>query len=588
MSSLVGNRTAAVKSLFLCLVVFITATIFVLHYWRVKAPLVNHSLTQQTGTDLTGVPGVLDRSGYKHVVAAASDSIQAEKVAGNVSSERDDSLREQLFTPQPSAHLDSSSPPSKVDLSSDQISRQTVAGPLQQVTISAPYRSSPPSKVDSSSDQISRQTVAGPLQQVTTSAPYRSSPPSSSDQISRQTVTNPLQQVTVNQPSKRTGFILATYFWDQQTYSVGSILALQRWAAWLGVHTVEPFLVNTKFRVPFDDCASFHRNGTVSHMKMSTMYDFDDWNNKSAKLKFKTTPMMTWDYFFRHASRDVVYIDMMRDGAVCERKKTYVSSATSKTLSLLGFNIIKTRCVSLPKTQSVQLKDFKAKLYGNVYLPNSVTLILSEWSHRTIRHVIVEDNNRLIAGNIQLLPLRPSKTILSEAEMYKAKFLPPQGRYMSILVRTEWFYFYRTSALLPSCLKRANNWMRVAMNAHNLNKVFASIDLGKYGSTTIERQYKKQALELGENFLRTAYSDKNMTLRTLEQTFEVIESQSRDPGYVAFLQKTVAVAGECLLLIGGGSFHNHALRAYKEQHNEHCYLLTDHNCIIKKVYGINV
>lgn len=558
MSSLVKNSSAAVKSLFLVLIVFITAAIFVLHYWHVRAPLVNlPTKIHVSTTELNDSESVLEIGGYEHVIAA-SDSLRAEKVAGNVSSERDGA--EQLLIHPPSQpeksedHLDSSSPPS----SSDQILRQSVTDPPQQATANHLYSSSPPS---SSSDHFKP--------------------------IFRQTVTHPPQQGTVNQPSKRTGFILATYFWDQQTYSVGNILALQRWAAWLGVRTVEPFLVNTKFRVPFDDYASFDRNGSVSHMKMGTMYDIGDWNNKSAKLQFKTTPLMSWDYFLRHACRDVVYIEMMRDGAVCQKKETYVPGATSKTLSLLGFNIIKTRCVSLPKSQSVQLKDFKAKLYGNSYLPNKVTLILSEWSHQTIRHVVVEGSNRIIAGNIQLLPLKPSKSILCEAEEYKAKFLSPQGRYMSILVRTEWFYFYRTM-LLPTCLKKATNWMRGAMNVHNLSDVFVGIDLGKYGSTTIEHQYRKQALELGENFLQTAYRDQNMTLRELEKTFEVIESQSRDPGYIAFLQKTVAVAGECLLLIGGGSFHDHALRSYKEHHNKHCYLLTDHRCIVKKVYGIKV
>ena len=664
--SLVKNSAAALKSLFLVLVLFITAGIFFLHYWY---PLINCS-TEQSSTELNDGESVLERRGlYEHVIAAKfRESIRAEKVAGNVSGERDGA--EQLLIHPPSQpekseeHLDSSSPPSSSSdqhtvtdlprlvnhlysssppssLSSDQILRQTVTDPPQQVTVSHLYSSSPPSR-------ILQQTVTNPPQQVTVSHLYSSSPPSTSDQILRQTVTNPpqvtvshlysssppsrilrqtvtnppqqvtvshlysssppssssnhfnfkpnfrqtlvtrpSQHITVNQPGKRTGFILATYFWDQQTYSVGSILALQRWAAWLGVHTVEPFLVNTKFSVPFDDYASFHRNGSVSHMKMGTMYDIDDWNNKSAKLQFKTTPLMTWDYFLKHACREVIYVEMMQESAVCHRKKTYVPVATSKTLSLLGFNVIKTQCVSLPKSPSVQLKDFKAKLYGNFYLPNNVTLILSEWSHHTIRRV-EEGKNRIIAGNVQLLPLRPSKSILREAEEYKVKFLPPQGRYMSILLRTEWFYYYKTSAILSTCLQKAINWMRGAMILHRLSNVFVGIDLGKYGSTTMEPKYRMQALELGENFLKTAYRDQNMTLRELEKTFEVIESQSKDPGYVAFLQKTVAVAGKCLLLIGGGSFHEHALRSYQEHHKEHCYLLTDHKCVVKKVNGMKV
>ena len=79
-----------------------------------------------------------------------------------------------------------------------------------------------------------------------------------------------------------------------------------------------------------------------------------------------------------------------------------------------------------------------------------------------------------------------------------------------------------------------------------------------------------------------------MTLRNWEETFTAVSSSSV-PGYVAFLQKSVAANGRCLILIGFGSFQRHALQMYMKLHRkqDYCYLKTDSQCRVKLVVGFD-
>lgn len=379
-------------------------------------------------------------------------------------------------------------------------------------------------------------------------------------------------------PTNKTGFLLAVHFWDQQTYSVGNILSLQVWAAWLGVHTVEPFLVGTKFGFPLGDHDAFHSNGTVSYLRMSDVYDIDDWNVASSKVNLKVSPLIPWDYFLRTASRDVIYVEVVhfRSCSLGQEIASY-----NKTLTALGFNLLRAHCLVF---KSKTLSGTQAEIYGDLS-PHKVTVIFSVWRQLNIAPLIV------VSGLNVRLPLKPSRRILSDADRYVTKYLPSNDAYVGILVRAEWLimnrgYIERRKQFLKNCLKNGTDWLHAIMNQTHLSSVFVGMDIGRYGSTTLKDLTQSYVLKLSENFLQTAYKTSEMNITNWEKTFQGI-SQSEVPGYVAFLQKTIATRGKCLLLVGDGSFQNHALKSYVGQHqpNEYCYLKTDSLCRIDSVAG---
>ena len=202
----------------------------------------------------------------------------------------------------------------------------------------------------------------------------------------------------------RSGFVLAIHFWDQQTFSIGNILGLQGWAAWLGVHTVEPFLVRTKFGVPLGDTDAFHSSGTVSYLKMSDVYDIDDWNVASSKLHFKVNPLMPWDYFLKTASKNVIYVEVITMGSCSGRQDI---ASYNKTLAKLGFKLLGSHCVAFSHTKLYTLDDIKTKVYGDLS-PHEVTVVFNIWSHINIPRQTPVDGIRIIAGTIKL-PLKPSQ-----------------------------------------------------------------------------------------------------------------------------------------------------------------------------------
>ena len=379
--------------------------------------------------------------------------------------------------------------------------------------------------------------------------------------------------------NETTGFILSADFWDQQTFSVKNILGLQGLAAWLGVKTVEPFLVRTKFQIPFEDYEAFHSNGSVSHMRMSDVYDIDNWNSESSKLHFKVSRLMPWEDFLRTASREVIFVKLVNfENCVLGEKV----EAFNKSLTKIGFRLVVARCANFNTGKPLTLSGFKKQIYGDMS-PKRVTTVFNTWSQMIT-------SSQFLSGNF-ILPLKPSRILLRDADYYRKKYLPPNGTYISILLRAEWLIMNRgmienRKSTLEECLNRASSWLAALKNQTQLSSVFVGMDVGKYGSTTLRDLTKDYTLNLSERFLQTSYNTPEVTLKNWEQTFSDISS-SQVPGYVAFLQKTIAVRGQCLLLIGFGSFQSHALQAYMRQrtHEELCYLKTDSHCRAKLVVG---
>ena len=389
-----------------------------------------------------------------------------------------------------------------------------------------------------------------------------------------------------NATNETTGFMISVDFWDQQTFSVKNILGLQGVAAWLGVKTVEPFLVRTKFEIPFEDYEAFHSNGSVSHMRMSDVYDIDNWNSESGKLHFKVSRLTPWEDFLQTASREVIFVKLVNFGncVLGEEVETY-----NKTLTKIGFRLVAARCTNFNTGKPLTLSGFKSQLYGDES-PKRVTMVFNTWSQMIMPHLTPLSSSQFISGNF-ILPLKPSRILLRDADYYRRKYLPPNGTYIGILLRAEWLIMNRgmienRRSTLEECLNRASGWFAALKNQTQLSSVFVGMDVGKYGSTTLRDLTKDYTLNLSERFLQTAYNTPEVTLKKWEQTFTDVSS-SLVPGYVAFLQKTVAVHGQCLLLIGFGSFQSHALQAYIRQRTpeELCYLKTDSQCRVKLVVG---
>ena len=382
----------------------------------------------------------------------------------------------------------------------------------------------------------------------------------------------------------RTGYVLALEFWDQQTFSVQNIISLQAWAGWLGVPTLEPFLMATKFGVPLADDKAFHANGTVSYLAMSDLYDVEQWNRECSTYHHRLSPLTPWSDFFTNAARDVIFVYFAQWKGCKMNVVSY-----NKTLSKLGFRIIRTQCI---EHRTLTEDSLKAIVYGkNNVSQSDVSVVFDCWNRQDLTHVIRQMSFSMISGSF-IVSLQPSKKLIGEAMQYQQNYLTPNGNYIAVLLRVEWLIMNRgpdkRESVLGSCLNRTIGWLHTAANTTEITQVFVGMDIGRFGSTTLRDLNMVYVANLGESFLKTAYRDQQMTLKKWENTF-TDTSSSKVPGYMAFLQKTVAVHARCLLLVGYGSFQAHALQAYRKLHKEgdECYLKTDSQCRVQSVLGLD-
>ena len=180
-----------------------------------------------------------------------------------------------------------------------------------------------------------------------------------------------------------------------------------------------------------------------------------------------------------------------------------------------------------------------------------MSVVFHEWSYR-------------IASNIKSDPpiihlgdhthIRPSAMLLNDAERYTNRYLPWKGGYAGVLLRTEWILRrskqHQREEMLQACLIKTLGYL-FSMRAHSA--LFLGMDVGKYGSQSLGDLKSDYVNEQVAKLFQALYPGSNMTISQWEHTFESV-SHSKVPGYIAFLQKMVAVQGSCLLLIGQGYF----------------------------------
>lgn len=375
------------------------------------------------------------------------------------------------------------------------------------------------------------------------------------------------------------GVALSLSFRDQQTWACGNLFGLQRWARTLNLMVVEPFLVNTELRIP-------SRRITLSDLPLSKLYDMDHWNEYARKTG--SAPSVSWECFLHIAPKKLILVYLKGLAGFCNSEAL---RANSKLLiSSLGFQVVREVCFSAQTGHRVPILAFNQKILAN-FSVHEVTIVFQEWSQRTIGEILDMDEAHRPMALASTLPLTASKWIKKDVDEYISRHL--EKKFIAILFRTEWVSMYSSVSVYKrtvlNCLNKTIAYMKVAETMTGTSSVFLGLDIGKYGSVTITPRKSEVARDAIEKHLfRSAYPDSRTTIPEWEQTFEDM-SQSTVPGYIALLQKSIAVRANCLLLMGSGSFHRQARDQYIKLHpkrSEQCYLETSGHCEIFKAVGL--
>ena len=376
-------------------------------------------------------------------------------------------------------------------------------------------------------------------------------------------------------------YVLGIKYLGQQAAGVRGVLSLQCFASNLGipVHVVEPFISSSWVglqRLPGDLSLA---------LKFSNFYDFDRFNLVSAMQKYPK--LSRWEDFLNHGPNKVVAVQLETSGLLrteviwtANGSQCYQGNFLSKYHLPKVFpcvvRIVSICCVrddrdtEFDPIQATSMEAIYDTVFGN-WKPEEVSLVFREWVNPWY---VPSSNKRDCKGSYEHYiqeRFSPSQQLLKHTKRYKKLFIH-SSHITAVMLRFEHILYKIKSEQTPVTVESCLREIRTTVKQMNTS-IFVTVDIGLYGSNPESWKYtfnslqfsSKRASETMEAFKRTL-SGLVTDVRMWENSFVQATGGIADRGYIAALQRTVASTADCIVLVGGGNFHNIVLQEYMDNH----------------------
>ena len=173
--------------------------------------------------------------------------------------------------------------------------------------------------------------------------------------------------------------------------------------------------------------------------------------------------------------------------------------------------------------------------------------------------------------------LHPSPRMMRHTENYRSKILGGADKTIAIMLRVERFLTLKYSnETLDSCLDKTVGVFTGLreQSQWSSSQPFLTLDIGRYGSGIM--QSNESVLKFNQSLayvtqsvtdlLHRVYGGRWRNLEEWEASFAEATEGITERGYVAMLQRNIAVQADCLVLMGGGSFQEVAATHYLQAH----------------------
>ncbi len=365
-------------------------------------------------------------------------------------------------------------------------------------------------------------------------------------------------------------YILSLQYSDQQTAALKNLLSLQCWASSVNALVIEPSMVRSQFATPLQ-VESEH-----DVIRFSDIFDVVEWNDVYVRTQ-GFLPFAKFESFLQDAPRKIVFVQITQvpTKQAQQQNVSIVSCHAPRFcvryqdfMTRYKFTVVREVCILLGRNAVLTTEQFTRLVFAGL---SRVTVIFKEW--RGISLESDHDEHTFIIRDSQcsrrrILPhvvsLSPSQRVLQDAHTYIQKYLKG-GAFVAVMVRLEYAvrYLHRQNSVnVENCLRSVlSSWSDMVETANTTN-TFLSLDIGKFGSYEFEVHKNQWNVHDVSEKLKTFYKSiyaKSFTITDWENTFTDV-SGTTNQGYIAILQKAIAIHGKCLLLAGGGSFQLHALK----------------------------
>ena len=384
------------------------------------------------------------------------------------------------------------------------------------------------------------------------------------------TATDTTTQVRPHSSDKgnRFGYVVSCNYYEQQTAALKNLFSLQCWAAQLNMTVVEPFIVESMFQ-------TLLKTNVSDLFRFSDFYDIGQWNEQYAK-PHSFLPLASWEDFVYNSPRDVILVQILTRGGTCS------FPTKSEFFKKHHFRIVKESCVSLDKNKLMTTDEFNRLVLDEYYMLRNISIIFLSWRgicvgehcvSRTLINTITNSKcDRVTLINKTDIQLKVSKRVNQDADLYVERYLK-NSSYISVMLRLEYPIVTarktkKKTDIVSNCTQTVHDTWKRLKNENQLNATFLTWDIGRFGSIRFEVQknhWKAYEVTKHTQSLFTAIYGNLTSEEEWENRF-VDVSGSTNRGYIALLQKSIAVRARCIVLAGGGTFQRHALKMYTDLH----------------------
>ena len=366
--------------------------------------------------------------------------------------------------------------------------------------------------------------------------------------------------------------VLTLRYMGQQGVGMMSLASLQCWLGSTGlpVAIVEPAISSSVLT------GNILKEGVT----LSDLFDLDAFNAFSRSVGYPQ--VVKREAFFEQASKNIVFARIGKKSELDleeeDPTKVCQNMSSNRILRLFpskGYCVVKVVSISNEHLTAKSFHDILGK-----WVNTNVTLIISRFGPWVLNQQDAKCKG--VNDDSAGAQYQPSFRISSDVDKYKQLYLDASNP-VAVMLRIE--HVLHSNMNIRKCLDDVVDVTRRVEGKQTNGIPMVAVDFGKYGSNTWEwaitdDKYRVLGIKLAKQTVEQLLKNK-MSFDEWEKTFSHATGNTVNEGYMAAVQKTIASRAKCLILVGGGHFHEAVLRDYLKFHSQErtwcVHLICTHN-----------
>jgi hypothetical protein len=364
-------------------------------------------------------------------------------------------------------------------------------------------------------------------------------------------------------------FVLVLTQQEQLMASAFNYLVLQCWARSLDtvstISAVEPMVLRNSSTLGF----SFADDGVP--VLASDVFDMETWDSQWPKDWPPLAPLTTRKHFIegiRKFKKKVIIVQVRF--TYCKQRQcpfTWDFSSLVKEFQQYPLlNIVRKVCICA--FNKIPASEFYKLVFGNVAIENTV-LIFTDWKG------IGGDRVNIISLCRSAMPpysnLKPSSSVLKDADTFAKTHLGGFGQYLSVSARFEKLVkdygklsITERRKVVVVSINESLAMVKSLKQRTGVDNVYLAYDYGLFGSATFKQQMFYNSSKELVKFQEDLYNGK---VSHIEYKMSLLNFKFQNPGYVAMVQMTLSSRGRCLLLVGWGHCIDYVKSLFTASHD---------------------